>query len=96
MLNRKPYGNNDATTTKTVSVDFTYACYIHGSNRVQGLAFTNFENSYSDTSVRRISSDSIRNFLRLMHRLRFRESGKAALRIYYSCVLLAIFEFYTD
>jgi len=63
MLNLKPYGNNDATTTKTVSVDFTDACYIHGSNRVQGLAFTNFENSYSDTSVRRISSDSIRNFL---------------------------------
>ena len=43
MLNLKPYGNNDATTTKTVSVDFTDACYIHGSNRVQGLAFTNFE-----------------------------------------------------
>ena len=29
-------------TTKTVSVDFTDASYIHGSNRVQGLAFTNF------------------------------------------------------
>ena len=29
-------------TTKTVSVDFTDPCYIHGSNRVQGLAFTNF------------------------------------------------------
>ena len=30
-------------TTKTVSVDFTDACYIRGSNQVQGLAFTNFE-----------------------------------------------------
>lgn len=35
---------------------------IRGVGWVQGLAFTNFENSYSDTSVRRISSDSIRNF----------------------------------
>ena len=51
-------------TTKAVSVDFTDGCYIRGSNRVQGLAFTNFENSYSDTNVRRVSSDSIRNFLR--------------------------------
>ena len=80
-------------TIKTVSVDFTDACYIRGSNQVQGLAFTNFE---TPTLVLDVSRAIQFEIFSPMHRLRFRESGKAALRIYCSCVLLAIFEFYTD